>query len=422
MAYLQARANIARAGVTYAGWAFPRFAFVVGGTERTPLLSNFSIEERLDDAPGVCNFRAYGYTPTCGQTVSFAWTTPDAYWFAGTIVRRRMRLDPDDVPIWDCTALDYTWLMNRYAKVTAQYRNLGVNSILARVLADFTNGGFRVGYCPSSLGTIDAFDCEHEDVSSVLTRLAATCNAYWFVDPWKCVYLANTFPYGNALTITSSASFRNVVYDEDLTQLRNATEVFGRSTQTTATVSAAATTIPVDDTRAFSVSGGTARSGQNLVTYTGLSVASGPGNLTGCTGIVYEIQQGDEVIVRRRSDDTVAQAALATTLGGISGVVINVIKDDSLNDAEATLVANTDIAAFADVPNGITFDITDRETAIGKIATVSIASPIAISDTFRVQSVSIVPRIVNGTATDYTRKANARALLTQVATVLGRKQ
>lgn len=420
MAYLQARANIARAGVTYGGWAPSDFTFTVGGTERTPLVRGFMIEERLDDTPGVCTFEAQGYTPTCGQTVTFAWTTPDAYWFAGTLVRRQMRLDPNEIPIWKCTALDYTWLLNRYSKVTAQYRNLGINSILARVLTDFTNGGFLVGYCPSSLGTLDAFDCEDEDVSAVLSRLAAAANAYWYIDPWKRVYLAATFPYGNSLTITESNVFRNVEYDEDLTQLRNATIVYGRQTQTTALVSGGATTVSVEDTRGFSPTGGTARAGQNVITYTGLSANSGPGTLTGCTGIVYEIAQGDPVTLRRRTDDVTAQTALATTLGGgLSGIVVHVINNSLLNDSEADLVADTDVAAFKDVPNGIAFDITDRETAIGKIVTVSVTNPITISDTFRVQSVSIVPHVHGGGTAAFTRKANARALLTQVATVLG---
>lgn len=420
MAYLQARSGIARAGVTHAGWSPSAVSFRVGGTARTiqhNATSRFSIHEQLDGQPSKLQFDAYGYTPTLGQSVTFAWTTPDAYLFAGTVTRRSMRLDKDRLAVWRCEALDDGgWLMNRYAKVTATYRRLGVNTILARILADFTDGGFRVGYCPASLGDLTAIEFSQENVSQAIDKLAAAVGTYWRVDPERRVYLADTWPDGNALSLSNSADIREVFYDDDLTQLRNRTTVIGGGSTTSAQTAGGATTLAVQDTTPFLAAGGTVFVERQVVTYTGYSVSSGPGTLTGCSGIAEDIPAEARVLVYRQANDATAQADLAATLGGgLSGIVAHLIPDDGLTDSEANLVAASDVAAFKAAPAGIEYDVVDRVSSIGKVVAVTITAPIAISGDYRIQSVTLLPRTVSGANMDFTRRVNARVFQQRLA-------
>lgn len=421
MAYLQARANIARAGVTYAGWAPTAFTFKVAGTTRViqhNQNSRFSIKEQLGQ-PGKMMFDAYGYTPTLGQTVQFMWSTPDAYQFAGTVTRRSMHLDKDDLPVWKCEATDNSWLMNRYAKVTAQYRSLGANTILATILGSFTDGGFKVGYCPSSLGDVSSINFENEDVSQAIDKLAAAVGAYWLVDSERYVYMFDTLPDGNALTVGNSTNIRQFDYDDDLTQLRNRTTVVGEGSTASSRAIAGSTELAVQDTTPFLSDGGTVIAERNVITYTGYTIASGPGSLTGCSGITHDVPEGARVRVYRQANDTTAQSDLAMTLGGgLSGVVAHFIDDDGLTDSEAALLAAEDVASFADAPSGLEYDVIDRVSLIGKTVAVNVTTPITVNDNYRIQSVTLTPYAVSGNNMSFNRRVNARVFQQQIVSLL----
>ena len=113
-------------------------------------------------------------------------------------------------------------------------------------------------------------------MSAAIDRLAEAANAFWFIDPERCLYFFDTLPDGNALTVVNSSSVRVVDYDEDLTHVRNRTTVIGAASQTSALVSAGATTIPVEDTSLYAAVTGQVRAATLVVTYTGKSVGSGP--------------------------------------------------------------------------------------------------------------------------------------------------
>jgi len=420
MAYLQARSNIMRAGVTHTGWAPSDFTFKVDGVERAVQHNSraqFSIQEQLGQ-PGKILFEAHGYMPEEGDAVQFVWTTPAAYLFAGTVTRRARRLDRSAVPpVWQCEALDNTWLLNRYSKVTAQYRGLGVNAIVARILANFTNGGFKIGYCPSTLGDISAIDFEYVDVSDAIDQVMAACGGFWLVDPERCIYCFDTLPDGNALTVGNSTAIQNVDYDDDLTQQRNRTIVLGNGSTATALTYAGATTLAVENTEPFTSSGGRVTAERNLITYTGYTTASGPGTLTGCSGIDNAIPPGARVRVYAQADDTAAQTLMATTLG-LSGIIAHVIDDDALTDAEAGLLAAEDVAAFSTSPSGLEYDVTDKVSSIGKLVTVNITDPISVVGSYRIQSVTLTPRTLTGADMSFSRRVNARVLVQTMAALL----
>ncbi|MFN2581809.1 MAG: hypothetical protein ABR498_03600, partial [Candidatus Dormibacteria bacterium] len=341
-----------------------------------------------------------------------------AYEFAGTVTRRRMRIDKDGLAVWRCEAQDYTWLMNRVAKVTAEYRSIGANAVLARVLANFTDGGFGVGYCPASFGDV-SINFDNDDVSASIDKLAAQIGAYWLVDAEKRVYMFDTWPDGNTLSVGNSTNIRNVDFDDDLPQLRNRTTVVGGGSTASAVTPSGSATVAVQDTTPFNKgAGGMAIAERNVITYTSTDVATGPGFLTGCTGVTTDIPQGARVLVYRQANDTTAQTAMATTLGGLSGIVAHFIQDDSLTDSEAALLAAEDVASFKDAPSGLQYDVVDRVSLPGKMVAVSITTPITISGSYRIQSVTLTPYAVSGSNMSFSRRVNARVFEQRIAALL----
>ena len=159
MAYLQARSGIARSGVTYAGWTPFSPEFRVSGTVRAPLFEDFEIQETLDSSPGRMTFRANAavYHPAVGSSVTFAWAKPNGYWFGGTLLHRTYRLDKHGGAIWICEATDNTWLMDRYAKVNASFRDLSINAILAQIVVVLYEWRLSDRLLPVDLG-IDCLD------------------------------------------------------------------------------------------------------------------------------------------------------------------------------------------------------------------------------------------------------------------------
>jgi hypothetical protein len=227
MAYLQARSGIARSGVTYAGLSWPTCQVMLNAVDRTSSvqLRDFSIVTRVDGTPATFAFQLKpGITPEVGHNVTITYATPDEYLFGGTILQREaIPASNDGTMNWHCVAVGYHWLIDRYARVTASYRNRAVNEIVAHILHNYTNGGFRTGYIPSSLGRID-IDFTLETVTGALSRVAKAVDAYVDISPTKVVNVYDTYPDAALPTITQSTVFATPVartsYRQDLTQVR----------------------------------------------------------------------------------------------------------------------------------------------------------------------------------------------------------
>lgn len=401
MAYLQARSGIARAGVTYAGLCASSFVLTVNGATRPLLARGFSVTETLTNDAGRLTFEADAdlYTPTVGQAVTFLLATPNWYQFAGTIVRCEIDGDKSKVQRWRCEAVDNTWLMDRHSKVTYTYYDTGFSTIIGHILANYTDGGFSVGYCPMTLGTLARIDFYNESVSGAFNRLASAAEAQWFVDAERRVYFFDTLPDGNAPTISNSSKYRNVVYGRDLSQVRTQILVFAGGSRTTEPVPTGASAIPVEETRWYQSDEllGTILVGTHSYDYVvgSVSTMSGPGSINLSGGTVEEdIPQGTLVRVQVFYQDLTAIANLAATLGGgLLGFATHVIDNPELTYAEALIVAEADIENFGSALTTLDAETSptaglERFLQAGQLLTVNITDPITASATLRVQRVT----------------------------------
>jgi hypothetical protein len=177
---------------------------------------------------------------------------------------------------------------------------------------------------------------------------------------------------------------------------------------------AGSTTLRVADLSQFLSAGGWVSVGEQVLSYTGRAASSGTGNLTGipasgpgsitapisvgsevktlphltgCSGIVYPLVNGDPVNIVVVVNDAAAQAALAARVGG-DGVSEMFISDGTIGITEATARANAELSLRKDPLETVTFTSRDPSMQSGRDVTLTITSP-AISGTFKIQRVTI---------------------------------
>jgi hypothetical protein len=177
---------------------------------------------------------------------------------------------------------------------------------------------------------------------------------------------------------------------------------------------AGATSLAVDDCAPFLSGGGWAEApGGQAFLYTGRSVSSGPGSLTGipasgtgsliaavragtvtalphltgCSGITYAINKGDPVNIVVIVDDATAQTALAALVGG-DGIHEMFITDGRWSITEATARANAELSLRKNPLVTVSFQTRDPSMQSGRDVTLTITSP-AISGTFKIQRVTL---------------------------------
>lgn len=393
MAYYHARANVCRAGVTYAGLAHHPFKAVIGSTDRTTsvLYDSFTVTTALDGSPSTCAFMVQGFAPTLGNDVVL--TLGGELIWGGTLteVRAQAQKVQSGAVYYTCQAIDWTWLMDRYARVNLTIEaGLAVNTAIASILRDYTDTGFARGYVPIDLPTVGRMVFDGETVSSALRRIASAAGAYVRVRPQKRVDVFDVLPTSNALSLSNSSAIRAVVYEASLSQVRTRTFYVGGGGSTTATVSHMDSTIPVDECGWYS--GTQALANGDVFSYTGRTVTSGPGSLTGVSGLAVGLPEGAPVSVLAQADDAAAQTALAAVLGGgRSGIAVGWFSDSRLSQAEVDARAATDVEAFKGAIPALSYTTTARYHEPGKTVTASITDPFTVSDTFRVQRVVMRP-------------------------------
>ena len=326
--------------------------------------------------------------------------------FAGTIlsVTESVRRTAHAVE-YHIRAVDYRWLMDRFNLVNQTYIDQGVNTIAANILATYTDpsSGFTPGYLPSSLGTVGQIAFENVRVSEALQRLADTVNGggFWVIKHNKSVDIfADPYEEGNAVTLVDGGDWRNLRIARDLSRAKNRVFFEGGGSKTTARVEPGATTIPVEETGWYNPSGGTVRYLNDDITYTGVSVGSGAGTITGVTGVDKDIPQGGEVWNLAQADDTAQQTELAALLGGgQSGVAVHRVSDHRLSYDETTKRAAAELDRVATPNIQIDYDIAPipaggvydglYEIRPGRTVDVGINDPVELSGTFRIRSVTL---------------------------------
>lgn len=402
---------------------------LIAGTDRSSSAIREGGEFELSlglGQPGVCRITAYanGWTPAKGNSLEIRddGASGSAKWFSGTITQVSRRIEMATTRLlYSLIAQDHRWLLDRYATVTGWWASKGINTIARDVIARFTDGGFAIGYAPAALGSLDYFEATEQRVSQVLDRLAQAAGAYWEVDADKRVHLYTTPDHQSAGVVevdntAGSAEIAEFHWSDDLTDIATRVRVIASGTTLRQAVAAAEVNYAyVYDVSQFNSSSGTAYIGTDLVTYAGTTNVSGSEALVGTlSGLTRDWPEGTPVRPVITVNDSSAQTTLATTLGGgLSGIAIRSIDDDTLTAAEATARANADLDLLsAGVPmlQGIMVDgvHTDAQHCWpGATITVSLTSPVTLSGTWRIQSVRLSPRGTVGGGTRWARAFTA---------------
>jgi hypothetical protein len=113
--------------------------------------------------------------------------------------------------------------------------------------------------------------------------------------------------------------------------------------------------------------------------------------LTGVTGLVDAIKNGDPINIYVQVDDTAAQADVATRLGGGSedGVIEAFITDNQIGVDEALLRAQTYLADHTEIDKGVRYTTLDQNTHPTGVISANLPLPTNIVGDFKIQTVQI---------------------------------
>lgn len=433
MPFDEARSGIAHSGNVHSGDFVQSFAIQIAGVDRTrQVWSDVQITDNLGGEPSELDGVARGFSLTEAQEIK-------AYnggigvgvpYFCGHIIRveptsKRKR----DQVAYHFVARDYTWRMDQHSRVTGHWDDIGVNCLVRQILGVFTAGGYSGGYLPSTLGTIEAIDFQNETVSSALDRIAEQVSggAFWTCDHDRTVsmWLAsedNPRYAGTTLTVTDTTDHREPEYSVDLEQVRTRVIWEGGGGQTIGQTASGATTVTVNEIGWYSTSGGTVRAGSVIFTYTGVSGPSGPGSLTGCSGITRDISDGESIYVRAQADDVAAQTALAALLGDGDGIAVAFNADNRLSLDECTKRASADLSALSTAVRSFTYTTDDQvNTVSGRNISINVTKPATINTSLRAQQVVIKKRSkVSGSTVGLERVVTASPVRVNLADLLNR--
>lgn len=403
----EARSGVAHSGNFRSGNFTSSFHLTAAGVDRAArfLKDGFTITQSLDGSPDTLTsvVRAKGFTLSEGQEIKVFNGGIDVGvpLFAGTLMRpgwNQKKLG--SAMRYEIEAVDWTWNFNRYTTITGIFKSMGRNTLVHKLVRQYTDpaDGFYVAYAPSSLGDVDQMECTTETPLGLLDRIAKSVeNGYYLIDYAKGVHVfsdTNAFEGNTHVISDSDTGWRDLGYDPDLSQVRNPIVFKGGGSETTARVSAGATSIPVLECGWYKAAGGEVISANSRMAYTGRSSVSGPGSLTGVTGILYDIPEGEVIRVLYEASDATAQTALAALLGGgRSGKSIATMEDERLDadGIEDAALAELDYSKSPVVE--ITYK-TDSDLYVrpGKLVSTSLTTPISISGDFRVQEVAVTVR------------------------------
>lgn len=394
-AYKQARAGVARSGTTRSDYFTTRILIVlIGGVDRTANVEKgtLSIRDVLNEQPDTASMEIFGVTPTAGAEVVIATGSNDNRIFGGKIVSpESLSVNAGAAERWRINCTDYTWLMNK-KRVTGQFSSQAAHTLAVNILATYAPS-FTVRHVQTSSPTIEAIKFTGtllSDVMSELCRKASTTTTKWnwYVDAYQDLhFFASETTGGPANITTSNYDYERLTWRPTIDQIRTRVYVQGGGGVTTDPVAVGATTIPVDECGWYLSAGGTVLINSQVVTYTGRSASSGPGNLTGVTGVAFALLEGDAVDLWVTVNDTAAQTALAAREGG-DGIREGFLSDGRLGYASCVELGEQELALRGLIDNTGSYTTRDKRTKSGKTITVTLPARGISGESITIQSVT----------------------------------
>jgi hypothetical protein len=395
-AYQYARLGACRLGATRLDYYVPIVLVTVAGTVRTTKFRKYDSEivDSLNEAPDTASlqFQGQGWTPLVGQEVILGIGSLSNRLFRGQITKLTQLQNRTGTRLhYQAECIDWSFLLDRRL-VTKKWPSSTADVIVKDLIATFTSGFTTVGV-QGGLSTIGEFECKMETVSAALTRLAQLDGSVWLLNEKDLVFRRSLSTQAPATLSVTNKTFKRLTYAKDLSQVRTRVIVEGMGTTTAAGVAVGAVSLPVAETQPFSAAGSVICPGGQIVTYTGRSVASGAGNLTGVpasgTGsVVVALNSGDTVNLLVTRNDVAAQAAVAALEGG-DGIHEYYLQDRRLSIAGCEARGDTELALGKSVLETIGFVSEDKFCRSGATATVNLPASGLTGLTAKIQSVRI---------------------------------
>lgn len=452
MAYLEARAGLARAGVTYSGFAAPRFQITVSGVDRTSAFlkdGTWSIIDTINDGLSVFQSTVRGsasWTPTVGTPIDVLYCTPDEYLFRGHIMRVTTRAQMGQSAIYNLEASDQGWMIDRKDPPWGHYGQgtQGINTALQLLINSFTYhsvgslaltiDGFAPGHIPNSLGAMPErhYDGMGPRLRSILTDVADAIGGYW-----RCnrrsrtidLFVPGSGTDTNQPVLVNSSTVRNLSYIQDGTQIRNYNLVVGGGTPTTSIAGYGTYFVPVSEVGWFQNSTGTTAYAEGVGPFYVSSVvdgrASGVGSLiVSSIGTTFQLKAdiplntmirvayGPFAIVTKESQQWGVTLG-CTSFDGYQG---HTRRELSANYATVQSLAYATYNIYNKPLGSLEYTTTDRWVRPGMVVSASISSPAAIQGSFIVEEVVTTPRLITGTVVECDKRVRAATSTTQVIT------
>ncbi len=378
-ALMYARSGKARAGATRSDYYQPYPVVLINGVDKTAftLKHTIVVDNLLNEQVDTATLSVYGFDPIAGQTIVIGSGASTNRVFGGTILRTHQRsVRGYAKKIYDLECVDWTWTLNKrrafkvYTVGTAA--NVAVADLVTTYAPTFGTSKVKTG-APMLTGDL-VF--RGTPIMDAIQQIAQTVGWRAYPDYDKVLHFFSTETDQTPAALqASNYQFDGLDYVLDLSQIQTRVYGAGGGAQTTAAVAVGASSIPVNECGWYSASGGSAIDAHaNRITYTGVSASSGPGNITGVSGITTAIMQGDAINVFIQKDDAAAQTALAALIGGgDDGIREGWIEDGRWSLATATNQAQAQLDTFKNQDVRGSYTTFDKLTKAGKTVSINIS-------------------------------------------------
>lgn len=441
MAYLQARSNIARAGVTYAGYAPPRFRVYLNGVDKTAyfLKDTWVITDTIDETPSTLRARVTGFVPAVGNAITVLHCTPNEYLFDGYIRRVTARVQTGQVVQYDLEATDAAFRLDAIGVPTGRHRQQGINTFVREWFggagAGLSHSGFDTGYLAQALGNVPDLRCDGiTPITGVLTRLAKLVGGYWRLNPGRRtldVFTPGGDADGNRPTLTNTSAIWNLVYTEDATQLRNSVYVIGSGGSVVSPTAAGATSLTVTESGWYSTSltGGTVLLNGIPHTYTGPSRLSGEGVLGisaystewgSGSGLAEDVAATEIPRLVYVGGNVTAANSWGGAMGSISGTQRAYVRAFDQSHTGVTSLGAAQLTAYSLPVKSLDYVTDARFVRPGQYVSASITSPTAVQGTFVIQTVETRPRVVTQSLVSFQKRVRAGTYTVGLSDLLAR--
>jgi hypothetical protein len=355
--FLQARAGLARAGATYAGLTNFQLTLRVNDVHRGMLKNtSFRITHSVGRA-STCTFQC-NFPIVAGQSVRIGVDASSRLMFGGTVDRVSRAQKDGEITTYDVSCLDWIWLANAKTKIYERFENIGLNTAVSKILTYVDPVlGIRPGRIPGNLGNV-TMTLDGVNFESAMTELTRARSVGWRLTPGKRVDVFQGDPDpGNQLQLVQDTRVKMLKFEEELSQVRTLVQATGGGSQVDGYHPAGSTSLAVKEAGWYTTAGGKLKlAGLPPLTYTSVSAASGPGIVSGITGITRDVSEGENLNVYLEIGDMTAQANMAARLGaGLDGVIIYTLSDGRLNAVTLATEAQRNLDFFKNPVNKVDF-------------------------------------------------------------------